>query len=297
MLKTRSVRSNGNRCAVLYKCQDYHVHWGSHLSSLAKHGKPDCTRRNDNARHTSAGANNSHGSAQHHKMSQDVTMLLSKANVEVVSVPGASSRLSLVRPARPKPIAPKVASPVLPPPPVSTQPQQQDPPHYIYTYGNTSQPQVIYQPMNPEYAIYTVGGASKQKAYQVQTAGLFYPAPASDGKQEPSVPQQVVIAQPPVQPPPPPPGRPEITKTTAMAHSATGPRRNTNPRRRASSKLNRVCALCGKEATYLCSGCHAEWYCGRTCQVSSKTISRLCNMLVFMHVNSPHVSCFFPICS
>lgn len=218
-------------------------------------------------------------------------------NVEVVSVPGASSRLSLVRPARPKPIAPKVASPVLPPPPVSTQPQQQDPPHYIYTYGNTSQPQVIYQPMNPEYAIYTVGGASKQKAYQVQTAGLFYPAPASDGKQEPSVPQQVVIAQPPVQPPPPPPGRPEITKTTAMAHSATGPRRNTNPRRRASSKLNRVCALCGKEATYLCSGCHAEWYCGRTCQVSSKTISRLCNMLVCMHVNSPHVSCFFPICS
>ena len=204
-------------------------------------------------------------------------------NVEVVNVPGASSRLSLVRPARPKPIAPKVASPVLPPPTASTQPphqqQQQESPHYIYTYGSTSQPQVIYQPMNPEYAIYAVGGGSKQKAYQVQTAGLFYPAPASDGKQEPSVPQQVVIAQPPVQPPPPPPGHPDIAKTTAMPHSATGPRRNTNPRRRASSKLNRVCALCGKEATYLCSGCHAEWYCGRPCQVSS---IKLCNVFV-MH--------------
>ena len=42
----------------------------------------------------------------------------------------------------------------------------------------------------------------------------------------------------------------------------------TMSRRRTSSKSNRACALCRKEATYLCSGCHAEWYCGRQCQVS-----------------------------
>ena len=30
--------SNANCCAVLYKCQDYHVQWCSHLSCIAKHG-------------------------------------------------------------------------------------------------------------------------------------------------------------------------------------------------------------------------------------------------------------------
>ena len=32
-------------------------------------------------------------------------------------------------------------------------------------------------------------------------------------------------------------------------------------------KPSRVCALCKREATYLCSGCRLEWYCGRDCQV------------------------------
>ena len=46
---------------------------------------------------------------------------------------------------------------------------------------------------------------------------------------------------------------------------------NVGSRRRSSSgsnmKQSRVCALCGKDATYLCSGCHTEWYCSRDCQV------------------------------
>ena len=29
----------------------------------------------------------------------------------------------------------------------------------------------------------------------------------------------------------------------------------------------RTCAGCGKDATFLCSGCHKVWYCGRDCQV------------------------------
>lgn len=193
-------------------------------------------------------------------------------NVEVVSVPGTPSRLSLVRPtARPKPIAPKMI-PQPPPmlPPTSTEIPQQEQPQYLYTYAttNTSQPQVIIQPVNPDqYAIYSVGNGPKQKTYQVQTAGLFYPADPN-GKQEPSGPQQVVLTQPPVQPPPPPPRHSaERIKSTVVA--APRKTRDSAPHRRTTSKLNRLCALCGKEATYLCSGCHAEWYCGRVCQVSN----------------------------
>ena len=37
--------------------------------------------------------------------------------------------------------------------------------------------------------------------------------------------------------------------------------------RPVAPKVNRTCALCGREATYLCSGCRTEWYCGRECQV------------------------------
>ena len=39
--------------------------------------------------------------------------------------------------------------------------------------------------------------------------------------------------------------------------------------RPVAPKVNRTCALCGREATYLCSGCRTEWYCGRECQVSA----------------------------
>ena len=43
-----------------------------------------------------------------------------------------------------------------------------------------------------------------------------------------------------------------------------------SPRRRNSTNSVRpshACARCGKNATYLCSGCHLEWYCSRDCQV------------------------------
>ena len=199
--------------------------------------------------------------------------VMAPPNVEVVSVPGTPSRLSLVRPSsRPKPIAPKMI-PQPPPmlPPTSTEViQQAEQPQYLYTYAttSTSQPQVILQPVNPEYAIYSVGSGPKQKTYQVQTAGLFYPADPN-GKQEPGAPQQVVLAQPPVQPPPPPPrhGGERIKSAVVVAPRKT---RDSAPHRRTTGKLNRLCALCGKEATYLCSGCHAEWYCGRACQVSTE---------------------------
>ena len=38
--------------------------------------------------------------------------------------------------------------------------------------------------------------------------------------------------------------------------------------RTIAPKVHRMCARCGRDATYLCSGCRTEWYCGRDCQVS-----------------------------
>jgi len=57
------------------------------------------------------------------------------------------------------------------------------------------------------------------------------------------------------------------------ATSAKGPRliygrpRHVNYKPQNSGKIGRVCSLCSNDATYLCSGCKTEWYCGRDCQV------------------------------
>lgn len=60
------------------------------------------------------------------------------------------------------------------------------------------------------------------------------------------------------------------TATSQVVRAPLG--NNGGSRRRSSTgsnaKPSRVCALCGKDATYLCSGCHMEWYCSRDCQVS-----------------------------
>lgn len=56
------------------------------------------------------------------------------------------------------------------------------------------------------------------------------------------------------------PDSPHQTTATVISHPVAPP---TNDRKR-----ERVCAPCGKSATFLCSGCHGEWYCSRECQVS-----------------------------
>ena len=230
-------------------------------------------------------------------------------NVEVVSVPGTTSRLSLVRPTstRPKAIAPKATSslttPVSTPAvlPAGVLPSAQDLQQYIYTYAtNTSQPQVIIQPVSSDYAIYTVAPkqAAQQKSYQVQSTGLFYPSPVSKetpnrvniSHQGPA--QQIVIAQPTVQPHAQPKqpmvATPKVGSSRSAAtatvpvqqqqyhHSRKSRDSAAMARRRTSSKSTRACALCTKEATYLCSGCHAEWYCGRQCQVSPISTTAVC---------------------
>ena len=37
----------------------------------------------------------------------------------------------------------------------------------------------------------------------------------------------------------------------------------------SSAEIKRTCSSCGKHATFLCSGCHKLWYCGRDCQVKT----------------------------
>ena len=71
-------RSNGNCCAVLYKCQGYHVQWCSHLSCVAKHGKLDCTRWNDSPPGTQVVQTILTVERRHHKVSHDVTVLPNK---------------------------------------------------------------------------------------------------------------------------------------------------------------------------------------------------------------------------
>ncbi len=227
-------------------------------------------------------------------------------NAEVVNTPGIS-KLSLVRPAnaRPKPIVPKpsqatgtqaVSMLSSPSPTVPSPPQQ----HITYAYTpGSSHHQVIVQPVNPNdtpYTIFTVAPKPlPQKSYQT---GLYIPGtPTSDASisqktdaaANSSAAHQIVIAQPVLQPRPHPPvPKPVgVTRQAAPPQALAGPKvvqqiprkhKQMVPVRssRAPSKTIRSCALCGKEATYLCSGCHSEWYCGRECQVSDYNIIAAC---------------------
>ena len=56
-----------------------------------------------------------------------------------------------------------------------------------------------------------------------------------------------------------------VTAATKRATTATGA-----AKRKERLDLQRICIICSKDATYLCSGCHNEWYCGRACQVCNK---------------------------
>lgn len=221
-------------------------------------------------------------------------------NAEVVNTPGIS-KLSLVRPtnAKPKPIVPKPAgTPTItnaslqPSTPSANQPQSQQ--YITYAYSPvSSQAQVIVQPVNPSdapYTIYTV--APKQPAQKSYQSGLFYPSPPvsegstshkpDSGALTSAANHQVVFAQPVVQQRAhvqgaKPANDRSVTRRIASTQIVSSPKvvqqlppkqKQTVPvRRRTSSKQSRSCALCGKEATYLCSGCHSEWYCGRECQV------------------------------
>ena len=175
-------------------------------------------------------------------------------NAEVFTLPGSTTRVNIMRQTSNsgnRLLAPKTSSPVqvqqvLAPPPLSSK----GPPAYTYTAANTAQQQVYLQP------VVTVHSGQQQPPSQhskIHSSGLFYPP----GKSSSGVPaakktaagaQRVVISQ----------GTPVVRRVGSSEKTQTKSRSSSKPK---------LCSRCGKSATYLCSGCHAEWYCGRDCQV------------------------------
>lgn len=160
-----------------------------------------------------------------------------------------------------------------------------------------SQPQLLLQPVSSEYTtVYAI--PASHSGHPVQ---LYYPAAAAAAVETPTQSDPAGLAarhtatSKSIHPPPPPP-LPVSLPVSAPASIAPVPAAQqhrivssksvlpppsrvittASPRRPphsskvgpAGQKSAKRCALCGKGATYLCSGCRVEWYCGRDCQVS-----------------------------
>lgn len=195
-------------------------------------------------------------------------------NAEVFSVPGTTSRVNLVRqtssgngggrsklvPKQPLPASVQVHK-VISPPPLSSQTQSS----YVYTAtaDPAGQPQVYLQAVPVSPALPTNQQQQQQKLVQTQhpkvlSTGLFYP-PNAGTKVSSGGPQRVIVSQsvPVVHSP----------ATVSSSNSTSGKTQQTQTSQKRRSNKSRFCSRCGKSATYLCSGCHLEWYCGRDCQV------------------------------
>jgi hypothetical protein len=243
-------------------------------------------------------------------------------NAEVVSVPGTSSRLSLIRPtySRSK-IAAMQSSPdqlVCAPADsqtalATTEPQKQQQVQFVY-YDSSLQPQVyttgteyagttLYaiapnnaQPSSYDHIVKQAPRQGKSVQKQIQSSGIYIPGPATDvgvsNKQTAAVVLEQVSAGGPaksvVQVP-----RSQQQQQHQMAvtervkqpekavqhlsvlrkpqHVASDQYSVVKQKSQtvATGKVARQCALCTKEATYLCSGCHRIWYCGRDCQLKA----------------------------
>lgn len=260
-------------------------------------------------------------------------------NAEVVSVPGASSRLSLIRPSYSRPKIPSVPSTTDQIVCVSPDTAQTggitvaatplaDQPHkvqllYCATTPGSVQPQQIYTEY-PGTALYAVatntppqpatyedvakqshrqGSSLVPRTSQVQSTGIFIPAHVTDlnsvvGSKQPQPQSPTVVIDPlsktghaknigqiPRSQPQvfPPKSHHDQTAAMAVQHMSVlkktqspavvvdhhqmmvvGTHRNNVP---PPGKVTRQCAMCSKEATYLCSGCQKIWYCGKECQV------------------------------
>ena len=174
-------------------------------------------------------------------------------------------------------------------------------PQYIQVSGHLppqpqqqqqQQQQLVIQPTGPEYQTIYIPAAPGQQPMHV--AGVYYP----------SAPNQSEISlahMPPRQPPPVPVTAPvskpqhrlvrerplinsgQVVQLPSQTHATPNYTITTSSSRQppssssdkpASQKTpgSKKCARCGKGATYLCSGCHVEWYCGRDCQVSCTSV-------------------------
>ena len=197
-----------------------------------------------------------------HVVSMSGTKILGKdpppPNAEVFAVPGTTSRVNLVRQtSASRVLTPNTSSPLpvqqmIAPPPLSSNEQTS----YVYTAANAAQPKVYLQPVT----VNSGQQSQPQSHSKVHSSGLFYPPSSAENttvlhkKSSGTGVQRVVVSQ----------NSPVVRYAAANSDAQTS--QATGHRRRRSSK-SKFCARCGKSATYLCSGCHTEWYCGRECQV------------------------------
>ena len=208
-------------------------------------------------------------------------------NAEVFTVPGgATSCVSLVRQSSsPRMLAHKSLSPrpvqrVITPPPLSSKEQTS----YLHTGGGTSSTQpVVYVPTPAAVA----SGQKQQPPLshsKVHSSGLFYPPPSSVVAENVAVlqrkggVQRVVLSQ------NSPSVRHGISSGVGVHEAAETQAAVTPHHRPRRSSKSKVCARCGKSATYLCSGCHSEWYCGRECQVICTMYSKHWRVLFLMYI-------------
>lgn len=134
-----------------------------------------------------------------------------------------------------------------------------------------------------EYALYTTMQPSQAKNL-VQTAGVYFPSSmvhppgnaqhhaqraSNAASQAQSVPKPTEQSH--AVHSPSPSSVPIPTKQASTPNHGFGPlsklQPSSAPSQKVKSKSIRICSRCGNEATYLCSGCQQEWYCGRDCQV------------------------------
>lgn len=149
--------------------------------------------------------------------------------------------------------------------------------------GGGAQQQMVIQSVAPDYAtIYAIpapkaaAASGAQAKHQVHVTGLYYPAvetadssPSQSDLNNVVAKQQHSSAVTSREPQPQPQHRVDEALThpqVAKPHTATTTTTQQSPQTRRK-KSQKYCARCGENATYLCSGCHLEWYCGRECQV------------------------------
>ena len=131
--------------------------------------------------------------------------------------------------------------------------------HAALTPGGTQQQIVIHPEYGTVYAIPTTGSANKL----VHATGLYNPATAvattTSSQSQHSLSKSNLALKTMV-------SRQRVIHDRAQV--ATSHRPSPRPQTKHGKKA-KLCARCGENATYLCSGCHTEWYCGRECQVSN----------------------------
>lgn len=179
-------------------------------------------------------------------------------NAEVFTLPGTTSRMNIVRQTSGnRLIAPKTTSPlqvqqVIAPPPLSSKGQA----NYVGT--TAAQQQLYLQPATVNSTAFKSSGQQPQPSSQhskVHSSGLFYP-PSSTSSM--AVTQKNITGAVGTQ-------RVIGTQNAPVVRQSNSEKSHGGGRTRTNK--SKVCSRCGKAATYLCSGCHAEWYCGRDCQV------------------------------